>query len=56
MTPIRYTIIKRSIAEQFIQISLGIQNAAYLHGVIDDNIEYRKVSDLDSVIGMWSFF
>ena len=51
----RFTIIKRSIVELFIQISLGIQNAAYLHGVIDDNIEYRKFSDVDSVIRMRSF-
>lgn len=54
--PIRFIIIERLAIWQLIQISLGIQNATHLHGVIDNNIENREVSDVDSVIWVWSFF
>ena len=35
-------MIERLAIQQLIQISLGIQNATHLHGVIDHNIETEK--------------
>ena len=45
----------KSVIQQLFQITFGIQNTSHLHGVADNNIKNGEVSDIDSVIRMWSF-
>lgn len=45
----------RLVMKQLIQITFGIQNTPYFHGVVEDNIKNGEVSHVDSVIRMWSF-